>query len=330
MKIFIFGIGRSGTSLLTELVREIIYHSEKIKPMCIYEPFIWGEDIWDKDYLSENNLYEKMSSISYEGIYNHLKLPLFIIDNQISNNEYLKKIITRGEKNQNSIIKFVRANGRVNLINKIEPKAKHIFIIRNPVDTMNSVVSHGSLLGNEWHKSDDDRMYKELKKMNHYLSTKKHTNLFRKELDWWFYMNQFYLENTTKLGIDSLFLSFDYLIGNFSDSIKKICNHINIKFDEKFLNLILEQRGSKTSKINLTQENFDDCQYYMKNYQELLSSFKIMDDKKFDKIYGKYKNFMKKDYDRKLIGLTPAATKSKLNENKNSSKLKKLIKNLIF
>ena len=131
MKIFIFGVGRSGTSLLTELVRELIYQSKKVKPLCIYEPFMWGEDIWEIDYLTENYKFEKMSSISYEGIYNHLKLPLFITDDQISNNEYLKKIFTRGEKNQNSIIKFVRANGRVNLINKIEPKAKHIFIIRS-------------------------------------------------------------------------------------------------------------------------------------------------------------------------------------------------------
>ena len=329
MKIFIFGIGRSGTSFLTELVREIIYSSEKIKPMCIYEPFLWGEDIWDRDYIKENNLYEKMSSLSYEGIYNHLKLPLFINNEDIPDNAYLNKIINRSGKGQNSIIKFVRANGRVNLINKIEPMAKHIFIIRNPIDTMNSVVAHGSLLGDEWHKSDDDRMYKELNSMNYNPKVSKHYNLFRKELDWWYYMNRFYLENSVKSEIDTLFLSYDYLVDNFLDSMKKICNHTNIEFDQKYLNLIRIQRGSKTSKINLTKENINDCQSYMKKYQDLLIDFDIVDNKNFEKIYNKYQNPINKNYDRNFLGLTPAAVKSKLNQEKIYFKIKSFLRNII-
>ena len=67
MKIFIFGVGRSGTSLLTELVRELIYQSKKVKPLCIYEPFMWGEDIWEIDYLTEKlRLAELLNRITGE------------------------------------------------------------------------------------------------------------------------------------------------------------------------------------------------------------------------------------------------------------------------
>jgi len=321
MKILINGIGRSGTSLLTEIIKSIIFQEKKVKPNCILEPFLWGENVWNIDYQKQNHLFEKMSSISYEGVFNHLKLPLFITDpNNFLDNVYLRKILGLGEIN---IIKFVRGLGRIKLLHAMEPSAKHVFIIRNPIDTMNSVLTHGSFFGDEWHTSDDLRMFNELKQMNYPTFKNINDSLFEKELEWWYSMNKFYLEETNKLNIDVLYLSYENLVNNFEVSIIKICKHLEIKFNKSYLNLINEQRGSKSKKKNLTRKNLDQSFKYISKYEDLIKTYNIDCNVDLGKVYNKYiNNLNNKEYDRSHLGLTLSAYQLKLKKNKFIYRLK--------
>ena len=324
MKILINGVGRSGTSFLTETIREIVYQEKKIEPYCIYEPFLWGEAVWNIDYMKENHLYEKMSSISYEGVFNHLTLPLYINDpEKFTDNTYLRKILNMSEIN---IIKFVRGLGRIKLLHAMEPTAKHIFIIRNPIDNMNSVISHGSLLGEEWHRNDDKRMYRELKEMNYKTNKNDESSLFEKELVWWYSMNEFYLKETSKLDIDILYLTYENLIKDFESSIKKICNHLEINFSQNFLNLLNKQRGSRSSNNFLNRENLDSCSNYMNKYENLIKTYNIECDVNLNEVHKKYNKLNKKEYDRSNIGLTPTFTKKKMKEKQFISRIKYLIR----
>lgn len=326
MKILINGVGRSGTSFLTETVKKIIYHEKNIKPNCIYEPFLWGEPTWNIDYEKQNYLYTKMSSISYEGVFNHQELPLYIDDpKQFIDNLYLRKILDMGEIN---IIKFVKGLGRIKLFHAMEPSAKHLFIMRNPIDNLNSVVSHGSLLGDEWHKSDDKKMYKEFKKINYKTNNNEDSSLFEKELDWWYSMNEFYLKETSKLDLDVLYLTFENLVNNFESSIIKICKHLGVNFNKNYLNLLNKQRGSQTKKKLLNKKNFDNCSYYMERYKNLISTYNLDCDFNLDDVYKNYKNLNNKEYDRSNIGLTPNATIVKMREKQFFSKVKYFIHTL--
>ena len=78
MKICIFGVGRSGTTALYVLLQHIMLNTCKGPIDFVYEPFLRDKDTFNGKYhdVVENSGY--VDSLSFEGIFNHLSLPLFI------------------------------------------------------------------------------------------------------------------------------------------------------------------------------------------------------------------------------------------------------------
>ncbi|MCI0471902.1 MAG: sulfotransferase, partial [Candidatus Aminicenantes bacterium] len=161
MKICILGVGRSGTTALYTLLQEIFIDRFGKNTDFIYEPFLWDMQAFNGRYNDVVKNFDSMNSLSVEAMYHHQNLPLFIEDaTAFKDNPYLDKIFHK--TSENALIKFIRANGRFRLLTEICPEAKYIFITRNPLDVINSVVVRFSLLGSEFHRDDWDRFTREI------------------------------------------------------------------------------------------------------------------------------------------------------------------------
>ena len=79
MKVCILGSGRSGTTAIYTLLQEIMLKKHESLDF-VYEPFLWDKDTFNSKFEEVVDNFKYTGSFSFEGIYNHLKLPMLIGD----------------------------------------------------------------------------------------------------------------------------------------------------------------------------------------------------------------------------------------------------------
>ncbi|MCP4213180.1 MAG: sulfotransferase, partial [bacterium] len=162
MKVCILGVGRSGTTALYSLLQGVLAEeSGGIGNVdCVYEPFLWDRQVFNDFYANVTGKFKYIDSLSVEGLYHHLKLPLFIRETRpYMDNEYLRSIFaphgiespshgegtpshgegtpSHGEgtpshgEERPLLAKLIRGCGRFLLLNELCPQCKFIYIIRN-------------------------------------------------------------------------------------------------------------------------------------------------------------------------------------------------------
>jgi len=124
MDIFVFGIGCSGTTMTYSLLQNIFarlygenYHSS-------YEPFLWDKEKFNLPYKKASNLFSKTSSLSVEGIYNHVKTPLFVdaaAKNKYLDNKFFKHFSSMHGPGMPHLAKLIRGNGRMPIFRALNP-----------------------------------------------------------------------------------------------------------------------------------------------------------------------------------------------------------------
>ena len=159
-KILVAGLARSGTSTLFANLQHIFaaaYQDHRF----VYEPYLWDPDTFDDFYEHYGNRFNTTASLHLEGMYVHGKTPLFLSDTHQLHDHFIHTVIFPNHRH-NVLAKAIRANGRLECFLNAVSDLKIILIIRNPLDSINSLVARFSYFGDEFHPSDKDRFLNEI------------------------------------------------------------------------------------------------------------------------------------------------------------------------
>jgi|GEM_PF-2213898 len=275
MNICIIGTARSGTTAIYTLLQKILVDNFP-EVNFYYEPFLWDINVLSGLYEEVNKNFNLTNSLSYEGIYNHLKLPLFIKE-PFGNlkNEYLFGILHQ-EENTVKLSKFIRANGRVRLLAKIDPDCKFIFIIRNPLDVINSLNKKFSFFGGEFYRDDYPRFIHEINQIyNISINPDEALTYQEKLLLFWKYMNLFALESFKGIKNESLLLCQEELSADPAGILESICHFLRIPRHEKYLAYAVERKSEVTSEFIISKKELDTALPYLNAYFNTLKEFNI-------------------------------------------------------
>jgi glycosyltransferase involved in cell wall biosynthesis len=164
-KSIVAAVGRSGTTIIHKLLLDIYADCYGNDFDCLYEPFVWDSariGHYPRDAARESQ-FGNRDALSEEGLYHHTKLPLFTAESEPEQPglaAYLKS-----DTQKPLLAKFIRANGRLNYLDRLYPDGRFIVTLRNPLDVVNSVVTKFSFFGAEFHKNDYPRFRQDVARL---------------------------------------------------------------------------------------------------------------------------------------------------------------------
>jgi hypothetical protein len=274
----------------------------------IYEPFVWDYQTFNGKYEEKNHHFEYIDSLSFEGIHHHLSLPMLIEDpDPYCPNPYLGGLLALDGDSTPKLMKFVRANGRYLLLQRMATNTRFIFIARNPADTVNSIARMFSFYGGELHHDDFSRFLEEVRyTYNNNFKRENFDTLVEKELFYWRYMNRFALESFEKTAEKPLILCHEELTADSSAVVEKICRFLEIPFKKSYAGILETRAGHNTARHDVPARDFQCFARYLDIYARLLKKHRIDIKLEKKKILEKYEVIENKPpRQRTLYGLTP-------------------------
>ena len=273
----------------------------------VYEPFLWEKEYFNDSYFNVSHNFDSMDAISSAGIFNHLTLPLLITDPQpYLNNDYLKGLFF---SSPNVLLKFIRVNGRFSLLKSLSPGTKFIFIIRNPADSVNSVLSLFSFFGGEFHHDDFPRFLQEVNRVfEKNLPPQDFPTRVEKELFYWEYMNSFALRGFEASADKPLILCHEEVVKQRGETVEKLCTFLGLPVRREYSRLAGKKVGAVTELHEVSAQAFEIYDRFLEKYMALLDRCRIPYSFTKDEILGKYTVVEKMvQEDNGLYGLTPTA-----------------------
>ena len=318
MKICIIGVARSGTTALYHLLQEIMLDNCDNKVEFAYEPFLWEKEYFNDRFDLVNKHFNFMDSISFQGIHNHLKLPMLIDDPiPFKDNEYLKNLFNPcGGNHSHILLKFIRASGRYLLLNAISPDTKFIFIIRNPADSVNSIAFNFSFYGGEFHRDDFSRF---LNDVNCFFKTNRGIESFEtraeKELFYWYYMNRFAIESFARASSHPLILCHEEVKKRRDQCVQSICDYLDVPVKSYYRELFRKDVGPVIKEKKASRGEVKLYRHYLRMYTQLLESHSIGYDFEIEDILKPYKRVGQSFVQEKPeYGLVPLGIMKRLEE----------------
>jgi len=291
MKVCVLGLGRSGTTAIYELCRKIMGAYLGPGIVCGYEPFLRDSRFLDGPYeqVAEKSRY--IDSLSIEGMYHHLTMPLLIPDPApFTANPYLKSLFYPADGNPHVLLKFIRANGRYLLLESLCPECQTVFIIRNPVDTVHSVLRRFSFFGGEFHRDDFPRFLAEINgRYGTDFSVAEPRKRIEKELLFWYYMNRFALESFDGAETRPLIISHEEYSRDRPAWVKAICGFLGVDFRNEFALFAADKVGPVTGDFTISAEEYDLYRHYLDIYTDMLRANRIDFSFKPGDIFKKYR-----------------------------------------
>ena len=262
-RILIAGLARSGTSMLFSNLQTIVQQENKYR--FVYEPYLWSPEVFDSDYSEYGNAFNVTDSLHVDGIYVHCKTPLFLEGSHPIHDKFLSEKIFPKEVAR-SLCKIIRGNGRVESYLDLFPDLRVIVIVRNPMDSINSIMGAFTYFGDEFHPSDKKRLLEELK-------TKSQTHFdFDKNdevawsLLWWRSMSDAAMNAARKHPDRVLALSYESYTSDKQSVLEKTCSFLGFDYfpltDEEFGRHI----GMRTKTVNLTFEDVRQIESHSDHY----------------------------------------------------------------
>ena len=225
MKINIFGVGRSGTKAVQLYISYLL--AKRYGKVCLnYEPFQYKD--------------RKLGKFG-RGVKQHRRIPLLLNDSY-SDRKLERFCSDLVNKNEVVVSKFIRANGRINFINRHTEADFSFLVIRNIYDVLKSLaLANWSFIDKfDWEKllKEANGIYpNEIKNINYY-SDKLYVVAV-----YWYVMNKFALENAK----DIIVIDYNNLI-----RLEEFCNK-NILGSEMKINSELFQ-GNKIHDDSLIED----------------------------------------------------------------------------
>jgi len=185
MKINIFGVGRSGTKAV-QLYLSYLLAKKYGSVWLNYEPFLYQN--------------RKLKKACIRGKEIHRQMPLLLEENSLDSSLVSKtKKFGNDLVSQNEVVvsKFIRGNGRINLINQYTNPDFSLFIIRDIYEVLRSSIKANWCMVD---KHDWERFLKEAKTIYPAIENRSYfSDKLYVVATYWYVMNKFALENAKKL-----------------------------------------------------------------------------------------------------------------------------------
>jgi len=289
----IFGIGCSGTTVLYSLLQEIYHDYLGASFQSIYEPFIWDKQIFNCRYKDAGRFFGWTSSLSIEGMYMHKCIPMFIKDKNSSTifeQDFFNDFSHHRSQKIPSLSKFIRANGRMSAFRQLNPAAKFILIIRNPLDSINCAKHKFSYFGEDFYPSDYPRFRSEVEKQGLLKIQPEQVCWANKQAEYCYQMTRAALDFATN-DDQTIVIEYDQLKSNKSQTILRLGRFLNLDLNTKYLQLLESQIGPQTSTVSLSQQEYQAILPYEVFYRELCQSHSIKYIKSHQNVIHQYASF---------------------------------------
>lgn len=344
-ELILYGVGRSGTTALSSTIQKMLSFIYGDSFYLIYEPFLWDPNTLNRDVRELTEKFSFMSSTNVTGIYANKVLPLLHIKNPqtcfeaLDENvkQYLKNICIKPPDKKFLFSKMIRGNGRALLFNYLNPKVKNIFVIRNPLDVINSVIGFFSFYGTDFHASDYERFYQEaINLYGDYAKTFPVSTHIQKEAFYWYFSNKTFLESMSNKS-NVLMIAYDDYIQHKSEVLASVSNFIGIETNDSILEGANKNVGHITKGLNLSVEDYKHMLFYHDKFKELIEHYFPSADINFDNIIEKYEQgALPSREDNVLSGRTPLYLQNlyrkmqrEIRKNKQKSKFSRIVRILI-
>ena len=280
-EIAVYGVGRSGTSTLYSTIQEMLESEySSIGDYC-YEPFLWSPDVFNCLKKNIDQEFSYTESLSTTGMYLNEVLP-HLIEGKIYDSfssldenckKYLLNACRRKPKSPYLLAKFIRANGRFGLFDYLNPEMKKIFILRNPIDVVNSSVAMFSFYGDDFHSSDYPAFCVEVESLyGDLVNLTPRNSRVEREAFYWYWTSKYYLEHTQGKK-KTLKLIYDDYIDNKASLLVKVADYIGIDMPRDILDKASTKVGFVTHGINLSLAEYESLEVYFALYQQLIQDY---------------------------------------------------------
>jgi hypothetical protein len=307
MQVGIFGVGRSGTTALYAGVQNLI-QANGISCHYLYEPYLWSHLAFDGNFDQVKSNFSSTSSLSLEGMYAHHVTPLFTHESNPTHDHYLSLIT---ENYQHFLIKAIRGNGRLSLFLERFPEFRVVFVVRNPLDVINSVVNRFSFFGDEFHPSDKPRFLEELKQ--EFINPEelsKQRNEVEWSLLWWRYMNQAALKTISNYRDRVLVVAYEAFKANPNHTFHKIGQFLELDTQALAIYEATRPVGPISEQVNLDLESVNFIKQQDEEYwQDYICSSDIYLDQNIDslreQVYQRYQEALSGPIAAKSMTIAP-------------------------
>ena len=210
------------------------------------------------------------SALHARGMFTHQEINLFETEPSPLFEAFLDTVFA---PDTNSLAKCIRASGRLEAFLKGRDKLKIIHIVRNPLDVLNSSLTHFSLFGSEFHPSDEPRFDHQARDLFPQLYNQKAEQTeAEKHLQWWRLMNEAALDTADKYPDRVLIIAHEHLTASSTLVMKMIAAFLELDehiFDDLELN---ESVGPTTPDLTLKSKTETGSYHPLKPTFQILAS----------------------------------------------------------
>ncbi|MEM8504541.1 MAG: glycosyltransferase [Cyanobacteria bacterium P01_D01_bin.1] len=253
MKLGIFGVGRSGTTALYVGVQHMVLNS-RTAWRFLYEPYLWSHRVFDAPFSTVAEQFQSTAALSVEGMYAHCTTPLFTDSGNAVHDRFLAAIT---EGSSNILFKTIRANGRLQAFLEAFPDFKAVVVIRNPLDTINSVINRFSFFGDEFHPSDKSRFIDEVSRLFSIEEVGKQRNEVEWSLLWWQYMNHAALKTAKQHQDRCLVLSYEAFNHNPIHALQYVGDFFGLNTDSLTFYDAYQPVGEVSKQVHLRLDDIN-------------------------------------------------------------------------
>lgn len=304
--VFIFGVGRSGTTMVYGFCQRVFQHLVGKNYRSIYEPYIWNSVLFNKPYEECAEHFGKTSSISIEGIHNHLNTPLFSSENpdlKALDDDFYQKFMPSGDS-VIQVVKLIRGNGRMALFRQLNPEAKFIVMIRNPIDVVNSVKYKSSFFGDDFYPSDYPRFCQELKETGSLTTDPESASWAERHAEYCYQMNRAALEFSAH-DQNTMVFEYDNFAKDKAAAMGQVLRFLELPEEPEFLAHLEAPIGPTTPSVSLSESEFNAIARFEELHDVLCMQAGIRRSKAGLEVLKQYKGqCTNDDYDENYDGLT--------------------------
>ena len=307
MDVLVFGVGRSGTTMTYSLLQSIFGHLYGDGYDSVYEPYIWDRHTFNAPYDQTKKYFGKTSSLSVEGIYQHFKTPLFVGSakrDDYQENEFYRQFIDSPVRSKPQLAKLIRGNGRMSIFRALNPRARFLLVIRNPVDVVNSVKNKFCFFGEDFYPSDYPRFRAELIRKNKLVVRHSEPNWAEKQAEYCYQMNRAAVEFSVD-DPNTMLIEYDNFIQTKNASVRKICEFLRIEYSDTFTQGVNSASGPVTSLNALSVSEYESALRFDPYHTQLCEQVGLKRARTMADIRKRYEdNCHAKDHDPRFDGLT--------------------------
>tara|TARA_B110001469_G_C9634135_1_gene317595 strand:- start:635 stop:1873 length:1239 start_codon:yes stop_codon:yes gene_type:complete len=282
MKIIITGVGRSGTSNLYSFIYNILRHREH-GFASIYEPFLWGGNVWNKSYEDLGPGLSDLNNVTPAGIYAHGNLPMFLESKADYDWSFAQKYLQRiKNKKSDFLYKFIRAGGRNLLLEEIVDDGTVIILMRHPVSVVNSLGDHFSHFGEGYYPSDFQRFRTECESIfgDEYIEYEKKLKKFGvlgAQVLYWHFTNR-HIVSQMQAGKykRSKIYFYEEFVSNPELVLRNLLEVLSIPWRENYVDIYTRKSGHLTKKQTIPLEMLQVMKESLEFYRKTMDQYGLL------------------------------------------------------